>query len=280
MPKGFHIGWTGREYDAETGLSFHRARYYSAELRRWTQEDPIGYGGGGNLYSYVGGAVLAARDPSGMIADCSEGACGNPHDWSGVAGMNAAGEYIGGGGTWGERASRARQFAALMSIAFSELRGRMPTLVGTRAEIAKMEAAWKHAVFSLRMRAEMGWKDAAIVAATIAGRLGSGTPYVFVAEDFGPDQTGTGYTNAHETTMHIDIQRIESGAYSGNLASTMIHEFGHAAYNTSAPGQVRWNYLESDRWAMEFENAYRRAVGACLRSTHEEDVPWRGSCPH
>ena len=68
MPTGFHIGWTGREYDAETGLSFHRARYYSAELRRWTQEDPIGYGGGSNLYSYVGGAVLAARDPSGMIA--------------------------------------------------------------------------------------------------------------------------------------------------------------------------------------------------------------------
>ncbi|MBK6779735.1 MAG: RHS repeat-associated core domain-containing protein [Gemmatimonadetes bacterium] len=57
-PKGLHVGWTGRETDPETGLSFHRARYYSPELRRWTQEDPIGYGGGGNLYAYVGGAVL------------------------------------------------------------------------------------------------------------------------------------------------------------------------------------------------------------------------------
>ncbi|MBK7922037.1 MAG: RHS repeat-associated core domain-containing protein [Gemmatimonadetes bacterium] len=50
-------GWGG-ETDPETGLTFHRARYYSPELRRWTQEDPIGYGGGGNLYAYVGGAVL------------------------------------------------------------------------------------------------------------------------------------------------------------------------------------------------------------------------------
>ncbi len=71
MPKGFHVGWTGREYDAETGFTFHRARYYSPDLRRWTQEDPIGYAGGGNLYAYVGGAVMEARDPSGLIEDIS-----------------------------------------------------------------------------------------------------------------------------------------------------------------------------------------------------------------
>ena len=68
-----HVGWTGRETDPETGLSFHRARYYSPELRRWTQEDPIGYGGGGNLYAYVGGAVLEGRDPSGLIEDLRGG---------------------------------------------------------------------------------------------------------------------------------------------------------------------------------------------------------------
>ncbi len=71
MPKGLHVGWTGREYDAETGFTFHRARYYSPDQRRWTQEDPIGYAGGGNLYAYVGGAVMEARDPSGMIEDLS-----------------------------------------------------------------------------------------------------------------------------------------------------------------------------------------------------------------
>ncbi len=63
-------GWTGREYDAETGMYFNRARYYDPTQRRFTQEDPIGYAGGSNLYAYVGGAVLEGRDPSGLA--CSE----------------------------------------------------------------------------------------------------------------------------------------------------------------------------------------------------------------
>ena len=58
LGKRLRYGWTGREYDSETGLSFHRARYYLPSLRRWTQEDPIGYRGGGNLYSYAGGSPL------------------------------------------------------------------------------------------------------------------------------------------------------------------------------------------------------------------------------
>jgi RHS repeat-associated protein len=61
-------GWTGREYDAETGLYFNRARSYDPGQRRFTQEDPIGYGGSTNLYAYVDGAVLEGRDPSGLEA--------------------------------------------------------------------------------------------------------------------------------------------------------------------------------------------------------------------
>jgi RHS repeat-associated protein len=59
-------GWTGREYDAETGLSYHRARYYSPVIRRFMQEDPIGYDGGPNLYAYVEGSPLERRDPYGL----------------------------------------------------------------------------------------------------------------------------------------------------------------------------------------------------------------------
>ncbi len=59
--------WTGREYDSETGWYFHRARYYSPAIRRFVQEDPIGYAGGANLYTYVGGRVLGSRDPFGLL---------------------------------------------------------------------------------------------------------------------------------------------------------------------------------------------------------------------
>ena len=62
-------GWTGREWDQETGLSYHRARYLLPTIRRWTQEDPIGYAGGVNVYAYVGGAALEAKDPSGLRSD-------------------------------------------------------------------------------------------------------------------------------------------------------------------------------------------------------------------
>jgi RHS repeat-associated protein len=77
--KRLRYGWTGREYDAETGFSFHRARYYSTTLRRWTQEDPIGFAGGANLYAYVGGAPLEATDPSGLQTDNTTS---SPHAWT------------------------------------------------------------------------------------------------------------------------------------------------------------------------------------------------------
>ncbi len=58
--------WTGREYDAETGWYYFRARYYDPAVRRFAQEDPIGYGGGSNVYAYGAGGPLEKRDPSGL----------------------------------------------------------------------------------------------------------------------------------------------------------------------------------------------------------------------
>jgi RHS repeat-associated protein len=43
--------YTGRRFDAETGLYFYRARAYSPALGRFLQTDPIGTKGGINLYA-------------------------------------------------------------------------------------------------------------------------------------------------------------------------------------------------------------------------------------
>jgi RHS repeat-associated protein len=44
-------GYTGREYDAETGLYYYRARYYDPVQGRFMSQDPIGYSAGdSNLY--------------------------------------------------------------------------------------------------------------------------------------------------------------------------------------------------------------------------------------
>jgi RHS repeat-associated protein len=48
------FAFTGRERDEETGLQYHRARYYDPAVGRWVSEDPIGFSGGdADLHRYV-----------------------------------------------------------------------------------------------------------------------------------------------------------------------------------------------------------------------------------
>jgi len=95
-PNGSPSGGRGR-YDLETGFYFLRNRYYDPAAGRLTQEDPIGYGGGGNVYAYGNGSPLTGRDPSGtrMDAEMYEG-CHNCHDLD--AGSYDALDYMMGGG--------------------------------------------------------------------------------------------------------------------------------------------------------------------------------------
>jgi RHS repeat-associated protein len=60
--------FTGREWDSEIGLSYHRARYYEPSAARWLTEDPIGFEGGINYYRYVNGTPTLATDSDGLQA--------------------------------------------------------------------------------------------------------------------------------------------------------------------------------------------------------------------
>jgi RHS repeat-associated protein len=66
-PVDFLFGYTGREWDAESGLWYVRARYYDPQAGRFISQEPIGFGGQDpNLYRYVGNAATNATDPSGL----------------------------------------------------------------------------------------------------------------------------------------------------------------------------------------------------------------------
>jgi len=63
---GNRILFTGREYEAETGLYYYRARYYSPTLGRFLSRDPLGPLPDLNLYRYVGNNPATWLDPWGL----------------------------------------------------------------------------------------------------------------------------------------------------------------------------------------------------------------------
>ncbi len=54
------FAFTGREHD-DTGLSFHRARFYDPRAQRFISEDPLGIVGGLNLFSLCGESTDALQ---------------------------------------------------------------------------------------------------------------------------------------------------------------------------------------------------------------------------
>ncbi len=91
--------YTGREFDAETGLQYNRARYYDAAIARFINEDPLSFGGqDANLYRYVSNRVTSMRDPSGLFLGFGlTGAAGGALSSSG---FGTKGEFQGGVGIY------------------------------------------------------------------------------------------------------------------------------------------------------------------------------------
>jgi len=56
----------GRRFDTQTGLYYYRNRYYSPDLGRFMQRDPLGYVDGMGLYEFVGGRPIALLDAFGL----------------------------------------------------------------------------------------------------------------------------------------------------------------------------------------------------------------------
>jgi RHS repeat-associated protein len=69
---GDRFKYTAREYDAELGVYYYRARYYQPTTGRFLNEDPSGLGPDVNPYRYVGNHPTYATDPTGLIDPAGE----------------------------------------------------------------------------------------------------------------------------------------------------------------------------------------------------------------
>ncbi len=67
------FGFTGRDFDQETGLNYYRARYYDPNVGRFMSEDLIGFAGGINFYDYVENNPVLLTDPFGLAPECKPG---------------------------------------------------------------------------------------------------------------------------------------------------------------------------------------------------------------
>ena len=60
-------GYNGHE--SSGGLVYMRNRWYDPNTGRFTQQDPIGFAGGSNLYGYAGGNPVTYSDPFGLCPE-------------------------------------------------------------------------------------------------------------------------------------------------------------------------------------------------------------------
>ncbi len=256
--------WTGREWDAETGFYFHRSRYYDPGVGRFVQEDQIGYAGGGNLYAYVNGDVLQARDPDGLTKDATWAYLGWDAMCLGVdLCFGGGGEVplLTGGATYGQRGAAALMaWAAGSSIRYDAWVAIRTGRISTGGDEAMEEALYECSrnlacaeaiitiVFEVRASVDIKFGDPKSIQANAKE----------AATKLAWDNITGGVLGA---LIIVDFDLTEKRR---NRGLAITHEFGHVIDADRIGGntyKMVWDYDRQEAYTMRW-NAYYRSCQA------------------
>jgi RHS repeat-associated protein len=207
------VAFAGRPFEARTGLSDNRARWYEPATGRFVNEDPSGFkGGDANLFRYVGNDPVNQVDPSGLGAVWTSGAKASvpAAGWAALGQQNALSMYslYGSLGKATETAAAERtrdkqeaaQFAAASSGLFMQLfTGR-----------AGIHDQYAEKGFPVEVRYTGSTREG------IAARFADGTRYYEPTEP-------SNATNAHVASWFVPAYRVAAtGASALNVAHVAV----------------------------------------------------------
>lgn len=268
--------WTGREYDAETGWYYFRTRYYDPGVRRFVQEDAIGYAGGTNVYAYGEGSPLAGRDPDGLrmnwiwymedpFPPCLSNLC--PRGGSGGGWRRYEG-FLGG---W----PSAFEFADLVTSYELSYSGNL--------QFTDAEAYW--AYLDLRRAAynALGAGDGRLLSAL--DQVASLTNLVIATVTPGgclygaPACSAIIYPGGPNELRVVGLDTVQLEAEGISAAVALAHELGHVSGLGAPvpPSMVPYSTALNEYIAFYYENLARAALGCMSRNWSHID--FRPLCP-
>ena len=222
------FGFTGQVHDAQTGLSYHAARWYDPGTGRFTSEDPIGEGT--NHYRYAGNDPVNFYDPTGLSQ------AGNPVN--ALAGRNAsAGRNIIPVGNFNNTNSFAGPSTNLRDFAFGSsynVGAGTNSFVNHGATLGPQSFA----------------RPTTATSPSLLSQVGSGlSTAATVAKNFGRDYVSYLGTEVSTAGQRIVDNGRRAGTAAGDLVSGLyydpqgkINEIGTSVYNVGAGLQSAASY--------------------------------------